>query len=395
MWLQPNFLLVKSGKIDQMKSAMLSSFMFFGHTVALLGKDTGYFLGKEFVQSDGQRLYQEAMELASSWLSIDLKSSDVDSMDCPVATDAYIRFYKTALMKPSLAIVGIFFWHFGVYALSVRCGLYYHVKRLINRYRVDWYPHYHWEWTHPIRIIMRTLVEGESEDEAVENITKHGKELMERGGLVTYEPCEMEGYMWEVKTEQVSGADAVFTNFHSCSVLFRTARKVHKAQLHALCMKNDSLSSTVRQMHRDGLIGEKKGLRAYKKAMKLLGVDLHAAPADPAAVVKIEDLPDTKVQELLQAFELFDRDGSGAIDQQELGYVMRSLGQNPTEEELVSIISKADTDGDGQMEFVEFVNYASKLMAEGDNEASLRESFRIFDDDESGVIGPPELRKVM
>ena len=55
----------------------------------------------------------------------------------------------------------------------------------------------------------------------------------------------------------------------------------------------------------------------------------------------------------------------------------RSLGHNPTEEELTSIIGKADLDGDGKMEFGEFVAYASKLMAESDNEASLRESFKV------------------
>ena len=88
-------------------------------------------------------------------------------------------------------------------------------------------------------------------------------------------------------------------------------------------MKIDALRSKVEHMHRDGLIAEKKGLKSYKKAMDLLGVDMHAAPADPTAVVRVEDLPDAKMRMLLQSFELFDMDGSGAIDQQELGYVMR------------------------------------------------------------------------
>lgn len=52
---------------------------------------------------------------------------------------------------------------------------------------------------------------------------------------------------------------------------------------------------------------------------------------------------------------MFDKDGNGTIDIEELGIVMRSLGQNPTKEELDQIISDADIDGDGQIDFDEFV----------------------------------------
>ena len=44
-------------------------------------------------------------------------------------------------------------------------------------------------------------------------------------------------------------------------------------------------------------------------------------------------------------FNLFDKDGDGTITTQELGKVMRSLGQNPTRHELQEIINKVDTDG--------------------------------------------------
>ncbi len=49
--------------------------------------------------------------------------------------------------------------------------------------------------------------------------------------------------------------------------------------------------------------------------------------------------------EYKKAFEIFDKDGDGSIATKELGYVMRSLGQNPTESELLDIINKADIDG--------------------------------------------------
>lgn len=50
------------------------------------------------------------------------------------------------------------------------------------------------------------------------------------------------------------------------------------------------------------------------------------------------------VLEVKEAFELFDKDHSGFINSKELGMVMRSLGQNPTEQELMSMINEVDED---------------------------------------------------
>ena len=43
---------------------------------------------------------------------------------------------------------------------------------------------------------------------------------------------------------------------------------------------------------------------------------------------------------------MFDKDGDGTITTKELGTVMRSLGQNPTEEELHEMINEVDVDGE-------------------------------------------------
>ena len=49
--------------------------------------------------------------------------------------------------------------------------------------------------------------------------------------------------------------------------------------------------------------------------------------------------------EYKEAFAMFDKDGDGCITTKELGVVMRSLGQNPTEQELQEIINEVDADG--------------------------------------------------
>ena len=48
--------------------------------------------------------------------------------------------------------------------------------------------------------------------------------------------------------------------------------------------------------------------------------------------------------EFKEAFSLFDKDGDGRITATELGTVMKSLGQNPTEGQLRDMINEVDTD---------------------------------------------------
>ncbi|XP_045075199.1 calcium-binding protein 7-like [Coregonus clupeaformis] len=72
------------------------------------------------------------------------------------------------------------------------------------------------------------------------------------------------------------------------------------------------------------------------------------------------------LREIREAFKVFDRDGNGYISKQELGVAMRSLGYMPNEVELEIIIQRLDMDGDGQVDFDEFVALLGpKLIAAG------------------------------
>ncbi|KAJ0974670.1 hypothetical protein J5N97_016635 [Dioscorea zingiberensis] len=53
-----------------------------------------------------------------------------------------------------------------------------------------------------------------------------------------------------------------------------------------------------------------------------------------------DQLSDDQISEFKEAFSLFDKDGDGCITTKELGTVMRSLGQNPTEAELQDMINE-------------------------------------------------------
>merc|ERR1712038_105218 len=58
--------------------------------------------------------------------------------------------------------------------------------------------------------------------------------------------------------------------------------------------------------------------------------------------------------EIREAFTVFDSDGNGFINRQELGYVMENLGENMDKEEIEFLINEIDLDGDGQINYEEF-----------------------------------------
>ena len=57
-------------------------------------------------------------------------------------------------------------------------------------------------------------------------------------------------------------------------------------------------------------------------------------------------------EEFLEAFKVFDKDGNGFISAAELRHIMTNLEEKLTDDEM---IREADVDGDGQINYEEFV----------------------------------------
>ena len=99
-----------------------------------------------------------------------------------------------------------------------------------------------------------------------------------------------------------------------------------------------------------------------------------------------DNLTEEQIAEFKEAFSLFDKDGDGTITTKELGTVMRSLGQNPTEAELQDMINEVDADGNGTIDFPEFLSLMARKMKDTDTEEELVEAFKVFDRDGNGLI---------
>ena len=120
-----------------------------------------------------------------------------------------------------------------------------------------------------------------------------------------------------------------------------------------------------------------------------------AKQAHDSVVMK---LTETQLEEFRETFNAFDLDGGGSIDNDELGDLMKTLGQEATEAELEKMIKLADADGSGDIDFEEFVTLIAHKMKDDDGalkEEKLKQAFRVFDTDNSGFIDAAEMRRMM
>ncbi|XP_067939323.1 uncharacterized protein [Watersipora subatra] len=112
---------------------------------------------------------------------------------------------------------------------------------------------------------------------------------------------------------------------------------------------------------------------------------------------KADQLAEEQIAEFKEAFSLFDKDGDGTITTKELGIVMRSPGQNPTEAELQDMINEVDADGKTTLEYPETLVLRSGKTERTSTEqiAEFKEAFSLFDKDGDGTITTKELGIVM
>ncbi|CAG04679.1 unnamed protein product, partial [Tetraodon nigroviridis] len=120
---------------------------------------------------------------------------------------------------------------------------------------------------------------------------------------------------------------------------------------------------------------------------------------------KIE-LNEEQKQEIKEAFDLFDADGTGTIDVKDLKVgafyntssvpqvAMRALGFEPKKEEIKQMIADIDKEGSGTIDYVDFLNMMTHKMSEKDSKEEIMKAFRLFDDDCTGKISFKNLKRV-
>merc|ERR1711939_104423 len=105
-------------------------------------------------------------------------------------------------------------------------------------------------------------------------------------------------------------------------------------------------------------------------------------------------LTDEQLDEIREAFSLFDSDASGQIDIRELKAAMRALGFEVKNEELKKMVTDVDNDGNGTIEFSEFLGMMTAKMGEKDSREDIEKVFKLFDDDSTTKITFKNLARV-
>jgi len=101
------------------------------------------------------------------------------------------------------------------------------------------------------------------------------------------------------------------------------------------------------------------------------------------------------ILEMKEAFQLFDKNGDGFISAKELGVLMRTLGRNPTEDEIMNIMNEIDVDHNGKLDFSEFTIMMRDKLSGEDMEQEIKQAFRVFDRNGDGFISKNEFKRCM
>eukprot|EP01017_Pseudomicrothorax_dubius_P033833 TRINITY_DN456_c0_g2_i3.p1 TRINITY_DN456_c0_g2~~TRINITY_DN456_c0_g2_i3.p1 ORF type:complete len:189 (-),score=66.83 TRINITY_DN456_c0_g2_i3:31-597(-) len=104
-------------------------------------------------------------------------------------------------------------------------------------------------------------------------------------------------------------------------------------------------------------------------------------------------LTEDEIEELREAFNLFDTDNTGTIDPRELKAAMQSLGfeaKNPT---IYQMIADLESEGNS-IEFETFLDAITAKLGDKESRGGIQKIFELFDDDRSGTINLSNLKRV-
>ena len=106
------------------------------------------------------------------------------------------------------------------------------------------------------------------------------------------------------------------------------------------------------------------------------------------------DIPEDKVAEYKESFDMFDRNKKGKITINDITKIMKNFGYTLSKDEAKKMVSSVDSSGDGEVDFEEFVMLMEKHIHNISDDPVLQ-AFRDFDKNDDGKITNHEFRYIL
>ena len=105
-------------------------------------------------------------------------------------------------------------------------------------------------------------------------------------------------------------------------------------------------------------------------------------------------LSEENMEELREAFNLFDTDKRGFIDPRELKAAMRALGFEVKKEHVRRLLAESGKEGNSNVSFEDFCDMLASRMGEKGSKEEVYKIFKLFDEDNTGKVTFRDLKRI-
>ena len=108
-----------------------------------------------------------------------------------------------------------------------------------------------------------------------------------------------------------------------------------------------------------------------------------------------DDLALNKEKEYKNIFEMHDSNKDGNVNSIELANILKSININISDEEIKEIMREIELEGNGEINYDEFISILNRREKDVDTEEELLKAFKVFDKEGNGLININELKHIM
>ena len=105
-------------------------------------------------------------------------------------------------------------------------------------------------------------------------------------------------------------------------------------------------------------------------------------------------LSSDEIEEIKEAFDIFDPESTGSIQVNDLLNAMKTLGFDSKNPAIYQMIADFDENGNGTIEFEEFLDMMTARISDKNTRDDLKRVFNLFDDGRTGEIKVENLKRV-